>query len=60
MVLGPLAVEWKRIKGNNETKGRLKSPGTEFEDSKSDAKLKDEYISLLLFLLCAPRGLPCL
>lgn len=38
MILGSLAEEWKRIKGKNETKGRPKSPDTEFEDSKSDAK----------------------
>jgi hypothetical protein len=38
MILGSLAVEWKRIKGKNGTKGRPKSPDTEFEDSKSDAK----------------------
>ena len=37
-VLGSLVVEWKRIKGKNEIKGRPKSPDTEFEDSKSDAK----------------------
>jgi hypothetical protein len=38
MIPGSLAVEWKRIKGKNETKGRPKSPDTEFEDSKSDSK----------------------
>ena len=37
-ILGSLAVEWKRVKGKNETKGRPKSPDTESEDSKSDAK----------------------
>lgn len=37
MSLGALAVEWKKIKGKSETKGRSKSPDTEFEDSKSDA-----------------------
>ena len=38
MILGSLAVEWKRIKGKNETIGRPKSPDMESEDSKSDAK----------------------
>ena len=38
MILGSLAVEWKRIKGKNETKGRPKFSDIEFEDSKSDAK----------------------
>lgn len=38
MILGSLAVEWKRIKGKSETKGRSESADTEFEDSKSDAK----------------------
>ena len=38
MILGSLAVEWKRIKGKNEAKGGPKSPNTEFEDSKSDVK----------------------
>lgn len=38
MILGSLAVQWKRVKGKNETEGRPKSPHTEFEDSKGDAK----------------------
>lgn len=38
MILGSLAVEWKSIKGNNGTKGPLKSADTEFEDNRSDAK----------------------
>lgn len=37
MILGSLAVEWKRIKGKNETKDS-KSLDAEFEDSKSDAE----------------------
>ena len=40
MILGSLVVEWKRIKGKNETKGGPKSPDTEFEDSKSDVKIQ--------------------
>ena len=40
MILGSLAVEWKRIKGKNETKGGPKSPDTEFEDSKIDVKIQ--------------------
>ena len=38
MIIGSLAVEWKKIEGKNETKGRPKSPDTEFEDSKSVVK----------------------
>ena len=38
MILGSLAVEWKRIKAKNEIKEHPKSPNTEFEDSKSDVK----------------------
>ena len=38
MILGALAVEWKKIKGKSETKGRSKSSATEFEDSKSDVE----------------------
>lgn len=38
MIIGSLAVEWKKIEGKNETKGRPKSPDTEFEDSKSAEK----------------------
>ena len=38
MILGALAVEWKKIKGKSETNGRPKSPDTEFEDNKSDVK----------------------
>ena len=40
MILGALAMGWKKIKGKNETKGRSKSPDTEFEDSKSDVKFQ--------------------
>ena len=40
MILGALAVEWKRIKGKNEIKGRPNSPDTEFRDSKSDANIQ--------------------
>ena len=36
MILGSLAVEWKKIEGKKETKRRPKSPDTEFEDSKSN------------------------
>ena len=39
MVLGSLAVEWKRIKGKNATKGGPKSPDTVLEESKSDVKI---------------------
>ena len=38
MTLGALPVEWKRIKGKNETKENPKSSVTEIEDSKSGAK----------------------
>ena len=40
MILGSLAVGWKRIKGKYETKGCPKSPDTKFEDSKSDVKIQ--------------------
>ena len=40
MILGSLAVEWKRIKGKNETKGHPKAPDTDFQDSKSNAKVQ--------------------
>ena len=38
MVLGALVVEWKKIKGRSEAKGRSESSATKFEDSKSDVK----------------------
>lgn len=41
MILASLAVEWKKIKGKNETKGGPKSPETDFEDSKSDGKIQE-------------------
>ena len=41
MILASLAVEWKKIKGKNETKGGPKSPETEFEDSKSRGKIQE-------------------
>lgn len=40
MILGSLAVEWKRIKGKNETKGHPKAPDIDFKDSKSNAKVQ--------------------
>ena len=40
MILGVLAVEWKRIKGKNESQGRPKPSISEFEGCKSDAKTK--------------------
>ena len=40
MILGSLAVEWKRIKGKNETKEGPKSPDTGFEDIQSDVETK--------------------
>ena len=38
MMLGALAVEWKKIKGKSETQGGSKSPESKFEDSKSDVE----------------------
>ena len=38
MILSASVVEWKRLKGSNETYGSLKSANTELEDTKSDAK----------------------
>ena len=38
MILGSLAVEWKKIKGKNQTKERPKSADTEFEESRNDGK----------------------
>ena len=40
MILGSLAVEWKRITGKYETKRGPKSPNTKFEDSESDVKIQ--------------------
>ena len=40
MILGSLAVEWKRIKGKHETKEGPKSPHTGFEDIQSDVETK--------------------
>lgn len=40
MILGSLAVEWKSIKGRNETKRGPKSAYSEFKDSKSDVKIQ--------------------
>ena len=38
MILGALPVEWKRIKGKNETTEDPKTPAVEVEESKSDGK----------------------
>ena len=58
MILGALPMEWKRITGKRETKGRLMSPDTEIDECKSDAKTRDVFLYLVVVLILRPHGLP--